>query len=616
MPARLLEEGDQSTHQLSSGAIDNLGNPEVQRTGNPEVQHSRDAVETTQRASDIALPPIVGGGGHVLHWHQVLLPFGLLRMTTLLESCARGEEARVAAELERFKGLGQAVLEAELTATDDWASSSPLHWAAYAGSAPCVHMLVDAGAQHTARSRRDSSQPLHLAARYGHQAAAQALLEHGADVDALNTHGNTPLHECCAKVNSSDVIETLLRARASLEAYNDPVSEDRRMTPLLVAAEAGSLAAIRLLLQRGADPLAFVRGESVNPDAANRKTVRIDRSKLLVRSVMQALGASGGSGKSPAKSPSRSDSVLTRDSAGARHGKSPSLAAVVPLPEARTTPGREVTCDVPDRFRLSSQVASPVPDNRKRPPPWARAADFLGAIHHAPEEKDAAAQQDSGEPQIKLQAVHVALAKGNLLCVAELLESLWRAKGQARARNSSLAHRLTLKCLVRPSGTKSACGWQVGRDGLEVTPLDPVLAFSKLCDVWLSGRQPGVREAARLLGLIVLSCKHVELSATSSQAKLAKLGQARGCAETLLASKPLPPSQPRHPVLVALKLAVMASLEAGRHEVDGCRQKAARMLGLQALFECLALALLETTQFAVRAPPISTHVLHTHTHNQ
>ena len=38
-----------------------------------------------------------------------------------------------------------------------------------------------------------------------------------------------------------------------------------------------------------------------------------------------------------------------------------------------------------------------------------------------------------------------------------------------------------------------------------------------------------------------------------------------------------------------------------------------RELGLQALFECLALALLETTQLAVRAPPISTHVLHTHT---
>ena len=141
-----------------------------------------------------------------------------------------------------------------------------------------------------------------------------------------------------------------------------------------------------------------------------------------------------------------------------------------------------------------------------------------------------------------------------------------------------------------------------------MAPLEPVLAFSKLCEVWLSGRQPGVREAARLLGLIVLSCKHVELSATSSAAKLA-LGQARGCLETVLASKPLPPSQPRNPVLLALKLSVMARLEARRHEVDGCRQNAARLVGLQALFECLALALLETTQFAVRAPPASTHVL-------
>ena len=74
----------------------------------------------------------------------------------------------------------------------------------------------------------------------------------------------------------------------------------------------------------------------------------------------------------------------------------------------------------------------------------------------------------------------------------------------------------------------------MGRERLEVAPLEPVLAFSKLCEVWLSGRQPGVREAARLLGLIVLSCKHVELSATSSAAKLA-LGQARGCLETVLA---------------------------------------------------------------------------------
>ena len=273
-----------------------------------------------------------------------------------------------------------------------------------------MHMLVDAGAQHTARNRRDSSQPLHLAARYGHQAAAQALLEHGADVDALNTHGNTPLHECCAKVNSSNVIETLLRARASLEVYNDPDSGDRRMTPLLVAAEAGSLAAIRLLLQRGADPQAFVHGASVNPVSASQKNVWIDHSKLLARNVMQALGRSG-CGKNP--------------SSGAE-------AATPISPTLRPASEAEAVTSHGPRF------------------PWSRAADFLGAIYNVPYDEKDAAQQHSGEPQIKLQAVHVALAKGNLLCVAELLEWFWRAQGQARARSSNcpplrfLAHPLTL----------------------------------------------------------------------------------------------------------------------------------------------------------------------------
>ena len=36
----------------------------------------------------------------------------------------------------------------------------------------------------------------------------------------------------------------------------------------------------------------------------------------------------------------------------------------------------------------------------------------------------------AGKPQVRLGAVNVALAKGNLLCVAELLEWEWRAKGQ------------------------------------------------------------------------------------------------------------------------------------------------------------------------------------------
>ena len=103
--------------------------------------------------------------------------------------------------------------------------------------------------------------------------------------------------------------------------------------------------------------------------------------------------------------------------------------------------------------------------------------------------------------------------------------------------------------------------------------------------------QPGVRAAARLLGLIVLSCKHVELSVTHCATRVA-LGKT-------VHGKPLPLTQPRNPVLLALKLSVMARLEARRHEVAGWRQKAARLIGLAALFESLSLALLEGAKLAI-----------------
>ena len=152
-----------------------------------------------------------------------------------------------------------------------------------------MHMLIDAGARHAATNQRDASQPLHLAARFGQQAAAAALLERGANVNALNARGNAALHECCAHVEGAGVVETLLRARTNLEVYNDPDAGERMMTPLHVAAEAGSLTAIRLLLQRGADPQAFVRGSSVNPDGQSHKKKHMDVSKLMARNVMQAV---------------------------------------------------------------------------------------------------------------------------------------------------------------------------------------------------------------------------------------------------------------------------------------------------------------------------------------
>jgi hypothetical protein len=94
----------------------------------PAADHSpscRTDAGDTDSVGVLPQPPRDGNG---LKWHQVSMRMGVLRMTMLLESCARGEEALVKTELARITALGQEAVDAELAATDDWASSSPLHW--------------------------------------------------------------------------------------------------------------------------------------------------------------------------------------------------------------------------------------------------------------------------------------------------------------------------------------------------------------------------------------------------------------------------------------------------------------------------------------------------------
>ena len=89
--------------------------------------------------------------------------------------------------------------------------------------------------------------------------------------------------------------------------------------------------------------------------------------------------------------------------------------------------------------------------------------------------------------------MHVALAKGNMLCVAELLEWLWRAKGQVP--NAQCPNAPMPQCPPMPNAPMPQCPpmsnaqCQVGREALVAETLEPVLAFTKLCEVWLHGQQ-------------------------------------------------------------------------------------------------------------------------------
>ena len=69
-----------------------------------------------------------------------------LRMTELLEVCARGFADDCESALEQIQSHGgEHALESELSAVDDWAGSSPLHWSAYANSAECIRLYSRPG---------------------------------------------------------------------------------------------------------------------------------------------------------------------------------------------------------------------------------------------------------------------------------------------------------------------------------------------------------------------------------------------------------------------------------------------------------------------------------------
>jgi uncharacterized protein len=94
------------------------------------------------------------------------------------------------------------------------------------------------------RSPKDES-PLMLAALKGHKELVRQLIARDADV---NKTGWTPLHYA-ATGGHLEVILMLLEAHAYIDAESP-----NKTTPLMMAAMYGTPAAVRLLLESGADP--------------------------------------------------------------------------------------------------------------------------------------------------------------------------------------------------------------------------------------------------------------------------------------------------------------------------------------------------------------------------
>jgi len=126
-----------------------------------------------------------------------------------------------------------------------------LHCAAERGHAEVAGLLIAASAALDAKTRIGSYTPLHLASRGGLVPIIRMLLEAGADPRAVTTtSGVTPLHLAASAIGGAEAVAALLAHGADPNAREGSAGQ----TPLMFAAGSNRAAAVRELLEGGADP--------------------------------------------------------------------------------------------------------------------------------------------------------------------------------------------------------------------------------------------------------------------------------------------------------------------------------------------------------------------------
>lgn len=123
-----------------------------------------------------------------------------------------------------------------------------LHWAASRNDVEIAKALLYAGATPQSTTRLGGYTPLHLASRGGNVEVARLILKAGADPNAYTITAVTALH-FAADADAVGVIEALVAHGADVNA-RDGFAE---RTPLMFAAVRGADAAVRALLDAGAD---------------------------------------------------------------------------------------------------------------------------------------------------------------------------------------------------------------------------------------------------------------------------------------------------------------------------------------------------------------------------
>lgn len=96
---------------------------------------------------------------------------------------------------------------------------TPIHIAVNEGHGEVVKLLLDNGADFTARTSPGGMQPLHDAAYEGFKDIAQLLIEKGADVNSRDRYGWTPLHTAVSRKHK-DLVRLFIETGADLASKN------------------------------------------------------------------------------------------------------------------------------------------------------------------------------------------------------------------------------------------------------------------------------------------------------------------------------------------------------------------------------------------------------------
>jgi ankyrin repeat protein len=121
-----------------------------------------------------------------------------------------------------------------------------LHHASFSGNLEAVQLLIEKGADLSARATGISWTPFHLASLRGHKKIVEYLIGHGAHAEVKDAKGRSPVHIASLR-GHQELIALLLRQGAKVHSQ-----DDAGMMPLHWAALYGEKGAAVFLVSNGA----------------------------------------------------------------------------------------------------------------------------------------------------------------------------------------------------------------------------------------------------------------------------------------------------------------------------------------------------------------------------